>query len=1050
MAKPYKQEKKAYKKMKRKLVSPWKAVALFCAILTVIMLPLNIVLGMFDNTISLLVAGNSFWELENRDDTAIYYPGMGVSQAERLEAGQALCYEVEAEGAALLLNNGALPLAQGAKVSTLSVNSVDLTYGGTGSGNVDASKADNLKAALEKSGLEVNATLWDWYNGKEAAALMKAAAEGGTGGENATLGGQAPISEIDPVNYPEDVKNSITAYGDAAIITFSRVGGEGYDCAFPGYVDGNGDTTQFNYLALNTNERALMAYADGLKKEGNISSIVVLINTSNALQVDFLKDYDVDACLWVGGLGISGTNAVTDILAGKVNPSGSLVDTYCYDNLSSPAMHNYLALEYANFDGQVPDQASTYMVYQEGIYVGHKYYETRYFDAVMGQGNAGDYAEQYGREVAFTFGYGLSYTTFEYSNLTVTEGTNENGEKCYKVAVTVTNTGDMEGKETVQVYLSSPYTQYDIDNKIEKAAVQLVGFGKTAILAPGASETLSIQVDERDLASYDAYGAETYILDAGTYYLTAATDAHDAANNVLAAHGKTTADGMDAEGKADLVYSWDMDFDQETYSKSLNGTEITNQLDHADPNLYYGEDVVTFLSRNDWSGTWRENIELEIIEKMVAELALDRWTGIGRDFYDYPAEWENLPILNAANGLSLYDMFNMDEDKDGIMAAKDYDDPAWNKLLENLTMEELMTVGDCFHWRHAAPSVNAPGSRDENGPQGLTVSLFGGGLVTMEGESAEATAFTSEDVMTATFNTELMYRVGQMIAYDCLDASVSCLYGPGANTHRTPYGGRNFEYYSEDGFLAGEMAYSEVSALLDHGIDVVFKHFALNDTEQDRLGQAAWLTEQTAREVYLKAFQKALEENDGRGGVMTAYTRWGTTWSGYNQKLMTGILRGEWGNQAMYITDNILTQYCDASAAIVAGGVTCFDAMMSYATDDLKETVGGENPDPVVVNALVEAMHHNLYTIINSAAMNGIGEDTVVTAVTPATMRLLKTVTVVLAVLSVPFIVLWIIGSAKLKKTEEYKAYNSAMKAFKSAKKTYKAAKKAYKAAKKA
>ena len=1035
MAKPYKKEKKAYKKVKRKLLQPWKTLAIILAVLTAILAPMNIVLGMFDNTISLLVAGNSFWELENRDGNAIYYPGMGVSQEERLEAGQALCYEVEAEGAALLLNNGALPLAQGAKVSALSVNSVDLTYGGTGSGNVDASKADNLKAALEKSGFEVNATLWDWYNGKDAAALKEAASEGGTGGENATLGGQAPISEIDPANYPEEVKNSIAAYGDAAIITFSRVGGEGYDCAFPGYVDGNGVTTQFNYLALNDNERALMAYADALKKEGKISSIIVLINTSNSLQVDFLKDYDVDACLWVGGLGISGTNAVTDILAGKVNPSGSLVDTYCYDNLSSPAMHNYIALEYANFDGQVPDQASSYMVYQEGIYVGHKYYETRYFDAVMGQGNAGDYADQYGKEVAFTFGHGLSYTTFEYSGMTVKTGVNENGEKCYNVSVTVTNTGDREGKETVQVYLSSPYTQYDIDNKVEKAAVQLVGFGKTGLLAPGASETLTVQVDERDLAAYDAYGAKTYILDEGTYYLTAATDAHDAANNVLAAHGKTVADGMDAEGKADLVYSWEMDFDKETYSKSLNGTEITNQLDHADPNLYYGEDVVTFLSRNDWSGTWRENIELKIIEKMVAELALDRWTGIGREFYEYPAEWENLPILNAANGLTLYDMFNMDEDKDGVMADKDYDDPAWNKLLENLTMEELMSVSDCFHWRHAVPSVSAPGSRDENGPQGLTVSLFGGGLVTMEGKSAEATAFTSEDVMTATFNTDLMYRVGQMIAYDCLDASVSCLYGPGANTHRTPYGGRNFEYYSEDGFLAGEMAHAEVSALVNHGIDVVFKHFALNDSEQDRLGQAAWLTEQAAREVYLKAFQKALEENNGRGGVMTAYTRWGTTWSGFNQKLMSGILRGEWGNKAMYITDNILTEYCDASAAIVAGGVTCFDAMLTYATDDLKQTVGGENPDPIVVNALVEAMHHNLYTIINSAAMNGVGENTVVRQVTPAILRLAKTVTMILAVLTVPFLVMWIIRSVKLRKTAEYHAYKAALLKYKASKK---------------
>ena len=698
-------------------------------------------------------------------------------------------------------------------------------------------------------------------------------------------------------------------------------------------------------------------------------------------------------------------------------------------------MHNYIALEYANFDGQVPDQASSYMVYQEGIYVGHKYYETRYFDAVMGQGNAGDYAAQYGKEVAFTFGYGLSYTTFEYSNMTVETGLNANGEKCYNVSVTVTNTGNMAGKEPVQIYLSSPYTQYDMDNKIEKAAVQLVGFGKTDLINPGESETLIIQVDERDLASYDAYGAKTYILDAGTYYLTAATDAHDAVNNVLAAHGKTTADGIDAEGKADLVYSWDMEFDKETYSKSLNGTEITNQLDHADPNLYYGEDVVTFLSRSDWSGTWRENIELKIIEKMIPELAIDRWTGIGRDFYDFPAEWENMPILNAANGLTLYDMFNTDEDNDGVMAAEDYDDPAWNKLLQNLTMEELMRVGDCFHWRHAVESVNAPGSRDENGPQGLTVSLFGGGLVTTEGKSAEATAFTSEDVMTATFNKGLMYQVGQMIAYDCLDASVSCLYGPGANTHRTPYGGRNFEYYSEDGFLAGEMAYAEVSALVEHGIDVVFKHFALNDSEQDRLDQAAWLTEQAAREIYLKAFQKALEENDGRGGIMTAYTRWGTTWSGYNQNLMSGILRGEWGNKAMYITDNILTEYCDASAAIVAGGVTCFDAMMSYATDDLKETVGGETPDPIVVNALVEAMHHNLYTIINSAAMNGMGPNTTVKVITPSILVTARNAAIVCGVLALVFVVLWVMGSMKLRKTEEYAAFKAAKAAYKASKK---------------
>ncbi len=985
-----------------------KIISVIVLILFIIMVPVNVVVRMFDNTLALLFAGNSFWELENEDPNAVYFPGEYESQEQRLEAGVELCYQVEAEGAALLLNNDALPLGSGSNVTTLSVNSVNLTYGGTGSGNVDASKADNLKTALEKSGFTVNPTVWDFYLSDEAVKLQSAAASGGSTGENALLGGQAAITEIDPVNYPENVKNSIGQYSDAIIVTFSRVGGEGYDCEFPGYVtgeDSNGNpiVSQNNYLALNANERALLEYA--VQAKGENGKLIVLINTSNALQVDFLKDYDVDACLWVGGLGISGTNAVTDILAGKVNPSGSLVDTYCYDNLSSPAMQSFVAQTYANYgdySDRVASAASTYMIYQEGIYVGYKYYETRYFDAVMGNGNTEGYAAQYGNEVAFPFGYGLSYTDFEYSDMKVERVANAGEEAYYNVTLTVKNIGNAAGKETVQIYLSSPYTAYDVANDIEKAAVQLIGFGKTAVLAPDKSEEITIRVDERDMAVYDAKGEGTYILEAGDYHFIAASDSHAAANNLLASLGKTTLHGMDKNGNADLVCKKAVAADNETYSKSLNGTAIENQLQHADPNEYFGEGTVTFLSRNDWTATWptAEGLKLSIIDKMVDELAVERWATIP-DSYDVPEEWKEMPILDAKNGLTLYDMFNEDRDGDGINANKDYDDPAWDELLKNLTLDELISVGDCFHWRHPVVSVNAPGSRDENGPQGLTVSLFGGGLVTIDGKSAEATAFTSEDVMAATFNTELIYEVGSMIANDCLDASVSCLYGPGANTHRTPYGGRNFEYYSEDGFLAGEMAYTEVKALLDHGIDVVLKHFALNDTEQDRLGQAAWLTEQAAREIYLKAFQKALEENGGRGGIMTAYTRWGTNWSGYNQNLMKGILRGEWGNNSMLITDNIITDYCDASAAIVAGGVTCFDAMMTYALDDLKSTAGAKTPDPVVVNALVEAMHHNLYTIINSAAMNGMGPDTVVKAVTPNVINTILYATIVMGVIGI-------------------------------------------------
>ena len=669
-------------------------------------------------------------------------------------------------------------------------------------------------------------------------------------------------------------------------------------------------------------------------------------------------------------------------------------------------MKNFIAREYkipenATYDEKnkayvldgvsVSQDILTYMVYQEGIYVGYKYFETRYEDIVMGTANAGDFI--YSNEVAFPFGYGLSYTTFTYTDMNVVY--NETTDQ-YDVTVTVNNTGSYDGKEVVQIYVQSPYTEYDVEKKIEKAAVALCGFGKTGIIKAGESETITINVDRRDLASYDAYGHGTYIIEAGNYFFTAATDSHNAINNILAAKGYSTENGMDAEGNSALVYGWVENELDLTYSTSLNGTKIENQLQNADPNVYFGEGTVKMLSRNDWTGTWPTgDYGLVLNERMAKELD-NRYNNKLPEFdkivADYEAktnrDWHTMPTLGKDGDLSLYDMFTADYDNDGVPAYKQFNDPAWAKLLEQVTLEELISIGDCFHWRHAVPSVNAPGSRDENGPQGLSVALFGSGL------GAKTTAFTSEDVMAATFNTELMYQVGVMIGNDCVDAGVSCLYGPGANTHRTPYGGRNFEYYSEDGFLAGEMGGIEVKGIRSKGVDVVMKHFALNDTEQDRLGQAAWLTEQAAREIYLKGFQKALEENEGLGGVMTAYTRWGTSWSAMNQGLMQGILRGEWGNVAMCITDNVLNENYNCVDAILGGGVTCFDAMMPYAYNNLDAAKN----DPVVVNAMVNAMHHNLYTIINSAAMNGVGPETTVKAVTPDIFNNIAIVTVVLGV----------------------------------------------------
>ncbi|MCD8160601.1 MAG: glycoside hydrolase family 3 C-terminal domain-containing protein [Clostridiales bacterium] len=946
-----------------------------------IMAPVFIVLSIFDNTVAAYVGG-TFWNLVNEDESAQYYTSDFDSVEEMTEYGLELAQLVEAEGAALLLNeNSALPLDSGAAVSCFSTSSVNLVYGGTGSGNIDASSADTLKDALEKVGFSVNETLWAFYTDGAGADYARASS-------SMVSTASATTSEAPWSVYTDEVIDSVADYGDAAIVVLSRVGGEGADLEYE-------DT---NYLALNEDEKELLSQIAAMKEAGTVDKIIVLINTANALQVDFLKDneYSVDACLWIGDVGISGINAVAEILCGDVNPSGSLVDTYCYDNYSSPAMANFTPVTYSGDTDAIPDSADTYMIYQEGIYVGYKYYETRYEDAVMGTGNTAGY--DYTDDVAFPFGYGLSYTTFAYSDMTVAY---DAGEDTYTVSVTVTNTGDTySGKETVQVYVQSPYTDYDKENGVEKASVSLVGFGKAEILAPGASETLAITVNKSDIASFDTYGAGTYILDAGDYSLTAATDAHNAVNNILAAKGYTVADGMTADGDTSLVYSWTEDtLDTTTYAVSANGTAITSQLSDADPNLYEGIDTeVTWLSRSDWTGTWpSETVQFTLTDTLIADLQ-----DVQYDAADYDSV--EMPTLNADNGLTLYDMIGLD-----------YDDPLWDDLLDELSFDEMVSlIGDAFHWTMPIESIQAPGTRDENGPQGLTASLLGS-----DATQLEATAFTSEDVMAATFNVDIMTEIGNVIGNNCLEAEIACLYGPGNNIHRTPYGGRNFEYYSEDGFLSGKMCQYEVAAIQAKGVHVVMKHFALNDCEQDRIGLGVWLNEQTARELYLKAFQAPIEEGNGNG-VMVAYTRWGCTWSGGNYGLITGIVRGEWGCDGMIITDNVLTTYVNGVDGILAG-VSIYDAMLPYVTDQLPDY----EDDAVVVTAMREASHHDLYAIANSVGMNGVGADTTIKLTQPTVIFITEIITCAAAFFALLFAVLWILGVRKFRKTEEYAAYKA-------------------------
>ena len=1002
-----KAQKKAYKKALRKARRPWKFLSILSAPLAIIFTALLIVVSMFDNTVALFVGG-TFWELENEDPGAVYYESDFASEADRTAKGAELVKQVEAEGASLLTNEDeALPLAKGSKVSLFSTSSVNIVYGGTGSANVDASKCDNLKTALEKEGFSVNQTLWDFYETGDAAEYTRGNA-GAVVQDSATASGygSAEIVEAPWSLYSEDVLGSVEEYGDAAIVVLSRIGGEGADSYFDHEL-GDGK----NYLALNQEEKDMMAGIKAMKDAGTIDKIVVLINTSNALQVDFLQnnEYGVDATLWIGGVGQTGLNAVAEILDGTVNPSGSLPDTYCYDNYSSPAMQNFTPVVYDGDTTQIPEHADTYMVYQEGIYVGYKYYETRYEDYVMGTGNAGEYA--YGNDVAFPFGYGLSYTTFEYSDVTLSY---DAAATTYTMKVTVTNTGDVAGKETVQAYVSSPYTQYDIDNNVEKASVSLVGFEKTDILAPGASETLTIEIDGDYVASYDAYGAGTYILDAGDYYFTAATDAHNAANNVLAAKGFTpeTTDGrMDVAGNAELVATWNNPaLDTTTYATSDAGTEITNKLNASDPNM--NEEVgttVTYLTRNDWEGT------MPSLEKTI-KIALNDYLVQALQDQQYETDTTvnvAMPRLGADNGLTLYDMIGLD-----------YDDPAWDELLDQMTADEMVSlVGDSFHWTMPVLSVQAPGTRDENGPQGLTVALFGSHL------GVETTALTSEDVLAATFNKELVYEIGNIVGNDCLDAKVTFLYGPGANTHRSPYGGRNFEYYSEDAVLSSEIGKAEVSGIEEKGVRVVMKHFALNDCEQDRIGLGVWLNEQSAREIYLRAFQGALENSQAGGnGVMMAYTRWGAQWSGANAGLVKGILNEEWQCNGLQITDNVLSTMVNGIDGVL-GGTTTYDSMLSFMVTN--NGLAKYTKDPIIVSAMREACHHNLYAIANSQAMNGIGPNTTIAETEPIVQTMCKILSCGFWFLFVLSVVLWVIKVCKFKKTESYTTYKEFKKSLK-------------------
>lgn len=842
-----------------------------------------------------------------------YFTSDYSSAAAVQETSAQLCREIEQEGMVLLRNNGdALPLAKGTSVTLLGESAADLVYGGAGAGSVDTSTAPNLRRAMEAAGFTVNPVLWDFYTTGAGAAYKK---------EVPSLTGQGRFAanEAPQSAYTQTEFDSMAEYNDAAIIVIGRSGSESVDLPV-------------DYLSFTEEERSLIEMA-----QGRFDKIVLVLNVTNPINMTEIARYDIDAVLWVGALGQEGAYAVGEALNGTVNPSGHLVDTWAVDPAGSPAAANLG--DYTITNSNVTS-GNKYIVYAEGIYVGYRYYETRYEDAVLGQGNAGDY--DYDAQVVYPFGYGLSYTDFTWSDYKMTETANG-----FALNVTVKNTGSAAGKDVVQAYLQSPYTDYDKANGIEKSAVELVGFAKTDILQPGESQTVTIDVDKSTLKVFDAYGEGTYIVEAGDYYLTAAANAHAAANNILAAKGAAV------DGSADFTALYTQAAtDTKTYATAETGAAVTTLMSDADIKTY--DPDFTYLSRSDWTGTWPatyQNGSWDTPETVLTALEITR------------PEDENaeMPAFDQTGDLKLCDLI-----------GADYDDTRWETLLSQMSKKETYDlIRHAGYGTMAVQSAGVPGTVQKDGPAGISSTLAGGNLHCMAYEPAV--------VLASTYNVDLASRRGKLVGEDSLSSGVQVWYAPAMNIHRTANAGRNFEYYAEDPYISGVFGAAETAGFQSKGGIVTIKHFAFNDQETNRIGGAMFINEQSARQLYLKPFEMSIV-NGGAVGIMSGMNRIGCRWIGGHAGIMTNILRGEWGYKGFVITDQTSFasfNYCDIREGLPAGNDLWLNT--AYNMWDLKD----DELTPTVMQAARTAAHRYLYAVANSNAMNGVDADTVVKNIIP-------------------------------------------------------------------
>lgn len=863
--------------------------------------------------------------------TSVYPAQKAASKAEAFANAQEVNLKLAEEGFVLLKNeNAALPMNKGARISVFSKNSVNLSYGGSGSGGFDTSNNKDLYESLNDAGFVTNPTLKSFYESSQSGPVRTANSSDLDNGDNQKIA----TAETPQSKYTDAVKNSYADYSDAALVVITRIGGEGFD--LPRYQgDSEGAVSaDSHYLELDQNEIDLLTAVT----DGTFKRVVVVFNTPSSFEATFLKDSayaafadKIDAAVWIGFTGSNGITALGEILNGDVTPSGRLVDTWAADFTKNPSFVNFGT-------GCLPDTTDKYdggmyysVDYEEGIYVGYRYYETR------GETDGEDW---YNANVVYPFGYGLSYTTFDWTVGDASASEIELGTTI-TVPVTVKNTGSVAGKEVVQLYASAPYTL----GGIEKAHKVLVGFAKTKLLQPGESETVTVSFDPYSAASYDyrdanSNGFSGYELEAGEYTLYVSRNAHESEKAIALNLAADVQIGTDPTTDSEVV---------NRYTDSEDFLDSDWQLD-------------TMLSRADWEGTWPTP------QTAQQHAGTDRlYEEIRSEEHNNPTDFdsEEYPWFGEEPTLTLRDLLPSAE-AEGYEPVVSYDDERWEELMMGCDEEEMIAlINNGAYHTLAMESVGLPATIHGDGPSGFTCF--------MSKEQVNGTCqYVSEPVMASTWNIDLMTELGEAIGEEgtigdkATGQPYSSIYAPGVNIHRSPFGGRCSEYFSEDPFISGMMGAAEVQGIQSRGVLPTVKHFVANEQETHRSigGDLSWVSEQALREIYLKPFEYTVKLGETRG-IMTSFNRIGTRWTGGDYRLLTEILRNEWGFNGLVICDfNTIPQYMIPRMMFYAGGSLDLATQQSAMWTDCDTSDAG---DAIV---LMRAVKDVMYAMVNSNAMN--------------------------------------------------------------------------------